>query len=80
MDNVTDFFMPDQGPAHRVSLGDGPWKTTAVMDNGEVPTEAGKTSRAMVASKTDRGGGVDLQSLSFLPAADADDIHLASQQ
>jgi len=37
MDNVTDLFMPDQGPAHRVSLGDGPWKTAAVMDNGEVP-------------------------------------------
>lgn len=37
MDNVTDIFMPDQGPAHRVSLGDGPWKTAAVMDNGEVP-------------------------------------------
>jgi ubiquinone/menaquinone biosynthesis C-methylase UbiE len=41
MDNVTDFFMPDQGPAHRVSLGDGPWKTTAVMDNGEVPDALG---------------------------------------
>jgi len=37
MDNVTDIFMPDQGPAHRVSLGVGPWKTAAVMDNGEVP-------------------------------------------
>ena len=37
MDNITDIFMPDQGPAHRVSLGAGPWKATAVMDNGEVP-------------------------------------------
>jgi hypothetical protein len=23
MDNITDIFMPDQGPAHRVSLGAG---------------------------------------------------------
>jgi 7,8-dihydropterin-6-yl-methyl-4-(beta-D-ribofuranosyl)aminobenzene 5'-phosphate synthase len=37
MDNVTDILMPDQGPAHRVSLGAGPWKTTGVMDNSQVP-------------------------------------------
>ncbi|MCA1703258.1 MAG: MBL fold metallo-hydrolase, partial [Actinobacteria bacterium] len=37
MDNVTEPLMPDQGPAHRVPVGAGPWRATAVMDNGEVP-------------------------------------------
>jgi len=37
MDNVTDVFMPDQGPAHRVQQGAGPWRAAAVMDHGAVP-------------------------------------------
>ncbi len=37
MDNVTDIFMPDQGPAHRIPPGGGPRRVAAVMDNGEVP-------------------------------------------
>jgi 7,8-dihydropterin-6-yl-methyl-4-(beta-D-ribofuranosyl)aminobenzene 5'-phosphate synthase len=37
MDNVTDMLMPDQGPAHRLPLGDGPRRVAAVMDNGQVP-------------------------------------------
>jgi 7,8-dihydropterin-6-yl-methyl-4-(beta-D-ribofuranosyl)aminobenzene 5'-phosphate synthase len=37
MDNVTDTFMPDQGPARRVSVGDGPRRRSAVMTNGQVP-------------------------------------------
>ncbi len=37
MDNVTDVFMPDQGPARRVSVGDGPRRQSAVMTNAQVP-------------------------------------------
>jgi len=37
MDNVTDVFMPDQGPARRTAPGDGPMRTSAVMTGGEVP-------------------------------------------
>jgi 7,8-dihydropterin-6-yl-methyl-4-(beta-D-ribofuranosyl)aminobenzene 5'-phosphate synthase len=36
MDNVTDVFMPDQGPARRVPLGTGPWRPSALMDEGLV--------------------------------------------
>ncbi len=37
MDNVTDIFMPDQGPAHRAKLGRGPLRPAAIMENGQVP-------------------------------------------
>jgi 7,8-dihydropterin-6-yl-methyl-4-(beta-D-ribofuranosyl)aminobenzene 5'-phosphate synthase len=36
MDNVTDIFMPDQGPARRVGPG-GSWRPAAVMEGGQVP-------------------------------------------
>jgi 7,8-dihydropterin-6-yl-methyl-4-(beta-D-ribofuranosyl)aminobenzene 5'-phosphate synthase len=37
MDNITDVFMPDQGPAHRAGPGSGPSRPTAVMVEGSVP-------------------------------------------
>ena len=37
MDNVTDIFMPDQGPARRVAPGRGPWRRAAVMEGAQVP-------------------------------------------
>ena len=37
MDNVTDVFMPDQGPARRVAPGRGPWRRSAVMEGAQVP-------------------------------------------
>ena len=37
MDNLTDNFMPDQGPARRVGLGSGPRRPAAVMADGQVP-------------------------------------------
>ena len=37
MDNVTDIFMPDQGPAHRAPVGAGPWCPSAVMEGGQAP-------------------------------------------
>jgi 7,8-dihydropterin-6-yl-methyl-4-(beta-D-ribofuranosyl)aminobenzene 5'-phosphate synthase len=37
MDNVTDALMPDQGPAHRVVLGTGPRRPSALMVDGQVP-------------------------------------------
>jgi len=37
MDNVTDAFMPDQGPAHRPPLGSGPSRPAATMEGGRVP-------------------------------------------
>jgi len=37
MDNVTDIFMPDQGPARRVAPGRGPWRRSAVMEGAQVP-------------------------------------------
>lgn len=37
MDNVTDIFMPDQGPARRVSVGRGPATPTTLMERGEAP-------------------------------------------
>jgi len=36
MDNVTDIFMPDQGPARRAGT-DGPRRAAALMADGEVP-------------------------------------------
>ncbi len=36
MDNVTDIFMPDQGPARRVTVGRGPACPSAVMEDGQV--------------------------------------------
>jgi 7,8-dihydropterin-6-yl-methyl-4-(beta-D-ribofuranosyl)aminobenzene 5'-phosphate synthase len=36
MDNVTDIFMPDQGPARRVGVGGGPARPTSLMEGGEV--------------------------------------------
>ena len=36
MDNVTDIFMPDQGPARRVGPG-GPQRPAAVMTGGQAP-------------------------------------------
>jgi 7,8-dihydropterin-6-yl-methyl-4-(beta-D-ribofuranosyl)aminobenzene 5'-phosphate synthase len=39
MDNVTDVFMPDQGPARRVGPGAGPRRPSAVMTGGEVPDQ-----------------------------------------
>jgi 7,8-dihydropterin-6-yl-methyl-4-(beta-D-ribofuranosyl)aminobenzene 5'-phosphate synthase len=37
MDNVTDIFMPDQGPARRVAPGRGPTRAAALMADGTVP-------------------------------------------
>lgn len=37
MDNITDIFMPDQGPARRVGLGTGPNRSSSVMEEGQVP-------------------------------------------
>ena len=37
MDNITDVFMPDQGPARRVAPGRGPWRRSAVMEGAQVP-------------------------------------------
>jgi metal-dependent hydrolase (beta-lactamase superfamily II) len=37
MDNVTDIFMPDQGPARRAAVGAGPWCPSAVMEGGQAP-------------------------------------------
>ena len=37
MDNVTDVFMPDQGPARRAAVGAGPWCPAAVMEGGQAP-------------------------------------------
>jgi 7,8-dihydropterin-6-yl-methyl-4-(beta-D-ribofuranosyl)aminobenzene 5'-phosphate synthase len=37
IDNVTDVFMPDQGPARRVGPGSGPWRRSAVMDEAQIP-------------------------------------------
>jgi 7,8-dihydropterin-6-yl-methyl-4-(beta-D-ribofuranosyl)aminobenzene 5'-phosphate synthase len=37
MDNVTDVFMPDQGPAHRPPLGSVPWRPAATMEGGQAP-------------------------------------------
>jgi 7,8-dihydropterin-6-yl-methyl-4-(beta-D-ribofuranosyl)aminobenzene 5'-phosphate synthase len=37
IDNVTDVFMPSQGPARRPGLGAGPGRDTAVMTGGQVP-------------------------------------------
>jgi 7,8-dihydropterin-6-yl-methyl-4-(beta-D-ribofuranosyl)aminobenzene 5'-phosphate synthase len=36
MDNVTDVFMPDQGPARRIGPA-GPQRAAGVMDGGQVP-------------------------------------------
>jgi 7,8-dihydropterin-6-yl-methyl-4-(beta-D-ribofuranosyl)aminobenzene 5'-phosphate synthase len=37
MDNVTDMFMPDQGPARRAQVGRGPSRPAAVMEDGQAP-------------------------------------------
>jgi 7,8-dihydropterin-6-yl-methyl-4-(beta-D-ribofuranosyl)aminobenzene 5'-phosphate synthase len=37
MDNVTDIFMPDQGPARRPGPAGGPQRAAAVMAGGQVP-------------------------------------------
>jgi len=37
MDNLTDVFMPDQGPAHRAPVGSEPWRPSAVMEGGQAP-------------------------------------------
>ena len=37
MDNVTDIFMPDQGPARRAGPGRGPVRRSAVMEGEQVP-------------------------------------------
>ena len=37
MDNVTDIFMPDQGPARRAGFGPGPYLASAVMQDQQVP-------------------------------------------
>ncbi len=37
MDNVTDTFMPDQGPARRAAAGRGPVRPSAVMEGERVP-------------------------------------------
>jgi len=36
-DNVTDIFMPDQGPAQRGAASRGPSRSVAVMEDGSVP-------------------------------------------
>ncbi|MDQ6649830.1 MAG: MBL fold metallo-hydrolase [Actinomycetota bacterium] len=37
MDNVTDVFMPDQGPARRIGIGVPGTRPSALVDGGEVP-------------------------------------------
>jgi 7,8-dihydropterin-6-yl-methyl-4-(beta-D-ribofuranosyl)aminobenzene 5'-phosphate synthase len=37
MDNITDIFMPDQGPARRPVIGRGPARRSSVMAGTEVP-------------------------------------------
>lgn len=37
MDNATDLLMPDQGPARRISIGQGPARPTTLMADGQVP-------------------------------------------
>jgi 7,8-dihydropterin-6-yl-methyl-4-(beta-D-ribofuranosyl)aminobenzene 5'-phosphate synthase len=37
MDNITDVFMPDQGPARRVAPGREPRRPAALMAGGQVP-------------------------------------------
>ncbi len=37
MDNVTDIFMPDQGPAHRWPPGSGSWRPAGTMEGGRAP-------------------------------------------
>ena len=37
MDNVTDIFMPDQGPARRPSPGSGRRRAVSTMDGGQAP-------------------------------------------
>ena len=37
MDNVTDVFMPDQGPAHRPPLMSGCRRSAATLEGGDVP-------------------------------------------
>jgi 7,8-dihydropterin-6-yl-methyl-4-(beta-D-ribofuranosyl)aminobenzene 5'-phosphate synthase len=37
MDNVTDVFMPDQGPAHRARVGIGGRRPAATMEGGDAP-------------------------------------------
>jgi 7,8-dihydropterin-6-yl-methyl-4-(beta-D-ribofuranosyl)aminobenzene 5'-phosphate synthase len=37
MDNVTDIFMPDQGPARRAPIGTGGRRPAAVMEEGQAP-------------------------------------------
>ncbi|HTW08302.1 MAG TPA: MBL fold metallo-hydrolase [Acidimicrobiales bacterium] len=37
MDNVTDIFMPDQGPAHRPLVGSGGRRPAATMESGQAP-------------------------------------------
>jgi 7,8-dihydropterin-6-yl-methyl-4-(beta-D-ribofuranosyl)aminobenzene 5'-phosphate synthase len=37
IDNVTDIFMPDQGPAQRGAASRGPSRAAAVMEDGSVP-------------------------------------------
>src|ERR1700739_1175189 len=37
MDNITDIFMPDQGPAHRPPPGTGGRRPAAVMEGGLAP-------------------------------------------
>jgi 7,8-dihydropterin-6-yl-methyl-4-(beta-D-ribofuranosyl)aminobenzene 5'-phosphate synthase len=37
IDNVTDAFMPDQGPARRPRLGTVPWRPAATMEGGQAP-------------------------------------------
>jgi 7,8-dihydropterin-6-yl-methyl-4-(beta-D-ribofuranosyl)aminobenzene 5'-phosphate synthase len=37
MDNVTDLLMPDQGPARRVTIGQGPWRPAITMEGGQAP-------------------------------------------
>ena len=37
MDNLTDMFMPDQGPARRIGIGRGPQRPSSLMEGGQVP-------------------------------------------
>lgn len=37
MDNMTDVFMPDQGPAHRAPVVSGGRRRISIMEEGEAP-------------------------------------------
>jgi 7,8-dihydropterin-6-yl-methyl-4-(beta-D-ribofuranosyl)aminobenzene 5'-phosphate synthase len=85
MDNVTDMFMPDQGPAKRIGLGYGVTRPSAVMEGGWAPdallaehgfsmlvtvTKADRTHRLLFDTGTSPNGVVEnMRRLGIGPAS-----------